>query len=87
MQNEGLVEKARDLDRKNRVRVMLTKKGRDVYARSSRHRSTLKVMSVLSPEERRQAWLVLARIQTKALSQIGLKRARAYPASSPDELR
>jgi DNA-binding MarR family transcriptional regulator len=84
MENEGLVEKVRDLDRKNRVRVKLTKKGRDVYSKSSRNRSTLRIMAVLTPEERRQVWLLLARIQTRALKQRGVKRPMPYPSSSPD---
>jgi hypothetical protein len=41
-------------------------------------------MSVLTPEERRQVWLLLARIQTRALKQRGVKQAIPYPSDTPD---
>lgn len=86
MEKDGLVERLKDLGQRNRIRVILTKKGRDAYTKSSRNRSTLKIMSVLTPEEQEQAWILLARIQTRALSWMGVKRAKPYPASSPDDL-
>ncbi len=85
MEKDGLIERVKDLDRKNRVRVSLTVKGHQAYLRSSRNRSTLRIVSALSLEEQRQAWLLLARLQTKAISQTGVKRPKPYPAPAPED--
>ena len=51
MQEDGLMEKVKDLKRRNRVRVVLTKKGEDACRRSAGGDVILRTMSGLSQED------------------------------------
>lgn len=53
MEKEGLLRKIKDLDRKNLVRVALTKKGREIYNHQLNYESIQRIMSRLSEEDRR----------------------------------
>lgn len=54
MEKAGLLRKVRDLERKNMVRVVLTRKGQQVYLKSSKREVYHRVMSSLSKKERQQ---------------------------------
>ena len=71
MEKEGFVKKIRDLDRKNVVRVVLTKKGRTAYKQSTKRENIHKVMDVLSEEECRQMMMYLKRILDRAVEVVG----------------
>ncbi len=86
MQKQGLVEKVIDPDRKNRVRVILTPNGHEAFARSVIRRSMGNVMSALSSQEQRHMWLLLARLRSKALSDLEMEAGDVYPPSDPDLL-
>jgi len=51
MENDGLVTKSHDLDKKNLVRVSLTEKGEEALRRQNDARSSVNVTSCLSDEE------------------------------------
>ncbi|MFC2009820.1 MarR family winged helix-turn-helix transcriptional regulator [Chloroflexota bacterium] len=64
MTREGILEKTVDSERKNMVRISLTKKGRTIRKQSNNTRENIyNIMSVLSEEERRQMKVYLQRIQ------------------------
>ena len=72
MEKEGLVNKVNDLDRKNLVRVVLTKSGRQAYELTKNRHSVHKVMSVLSKQEQEQMMCMLQRIWDKAIEELRL---------------
>ncbi|MFC1872895.1 MarR family winged helix-turn-helix transcriptional regulator [Chloroflexota bacterium] len=72
MAEEGILKKTEDPDRKNMVRIALTKKGRTLRKRSIDNRENLiKMISVLSEEECRQMKMYLQRIQDCAAKILG----------------
>ncbi len=70
MERDGLVEKTKDLPKKNLIRITLTDKGRQAYYQSIKRESIHKIMSVLSGEEHQQLMLLLKRIRDKALQEL-----------------
>ncbi|OGO36699.1 MAG: hypothetical protein A2147_03450 [Chloroflexi bacterium RBG_16_57_8] len=86
MEKDGLIQRVKDLERKNYVRVVLTQKGYDQYRKSARRRSTKTIMAVLTPEEQEQMWLLLARVRDKALKNLGVRGVETYPPSTPSQL-
>jgi len=73
MEKQGLVKKVKDLNRKNLVRVVLTDKGREAYHLSSQRKSIRKIMSSLSPEDRKQLRSLLHTLREEALKYLGTK--------------
>jgi len=71
MESEGLVEKIRDLDRKNRVRVVLTPKGLRVYMKSRGGTVFPRVISSLTKSEREHLKECLRLLRNEALNFIG----------------
>ena len=71
MEKQGLVRKVNDLGRKNLVRVVLTPKGKEAYAKISKRVSTRKLMSDMSEEEFRQMMQFMQKIQAKAYESLG----------------
>jgi len=76
MENEGLVTKTKDLERKNLVRVSITDKGHQAYQQSTKRKSIHKVMSSLSEEERQQLRSYLERLRNKALGELTTERSK-----------
>ena len=54
VEGQGLVSNVKDLERKNRVRVGLTEKGRQAWYQSIKRESMYKIMTFQSDEERKQ---------------------------------
>jgi DNA-binding MarR family transcriptional regulator len=71
MENDGLVEKIRDLDRKNRVRVMLTPKGLETYEKSRAGTVFPRVISSLTKSEREHLKTCLRLLRNEALKSLG----------------
>ena len=67
MEKEGLLSKAKDLEKKSQVNVELTEKGRRAYSQSEKRESIREIMSCLSKEERRQLRSLLEKLREKAL--------------------
>ena len=68
MERDGLVEKIWDLDRRNRVRVVLTPKGLEIYRKSVERESLHRIMSSLSEADFDRLRVSLQKLRTKALN-------------------
>ena len=79
MEKEGLIKRVKDLEQKNRVRVVLTERGREAYCQSAKRESFHKIMSCLSEEEHRQLRLSLRKLRDGALKNIGRKIGFPFP--------
>ena len=79
MEKEGLVKKTRDLEKKNMVRVSLTKKGLQAYRRSLELKSIRRILSGLSDEQRQQLASCLEILLKRSLKELGLKRELPFP--------
>ena len=86
MEKDGLVRRVKDLERKNYVRVELTKKGLDAFQRSNKQRSTRPIMTVLTDKEQETMWSVLARLRDKAIKRLGIKDPLLFPPSERQDL-
>ncbi len=86
LQEDDLVRRARDLKFKNRVRIELTVRGKEIFRNSQRRRSIKKMMRVLTLEEREQLWSSLAKLRDVAVKQLGRKPKSLYPPSNRAEL-
>jgi len=62
MENQGLIERRHDLDRRNKVRALLTEKGQKAYELSKARESVHRIMSCLTPEEARQLRALLEKV-------------------------
>jgi MarR family transcriptional regulator for hemolysin len=79
MEKDGLVSKSKDLDKKSRVIVALTEKGRQVYSQSSKRKSIREIMSCLSEEEHNQLGLLLQKLRDSALKNIAQAATPPFP--------
>jgi DNA-binding MarR family transcriptional regulator len=86
MEKDGLVQRVKDLERRNYVRVELTKKGLDAFHRSSKQRSTRPIMTVLSDKEQEALWSVLARLRDRAIKRLGMKDPVLFPPSTRQDI-
>jgi len=73
MEKQGLLKKVKDLDRKNQVRIEITKKGNDQYQRSFIPRNIPDTLSVLSDDERKQFISSLMKLRKAAIKRVGIK--------------
>ena len=78
MEKDGLVERVKDLDRKNLVRISITEKGHQVYRELVKLESIHRIMSSLSEEERRQLRSSLLKLRDIALEEIRVPKP-PYP--------
>ena len=69
MEKQGLLKRAKDLERKNVIRVTLTEKGEEVYRRSREMKPLRRIMSHLSPKERDSLRASLKTLRDKALEE------------------
>ena len=79
MVKEGLVRKARDLDKKNLVKVTLTEKGQQALHQSSESQSIQRILSSLSKEEKQQLGLLLEKLRDGAHKDLGISYKMPYP--------
>lgn len=86
MEKDSLIQRVKDLERKNYVRIVLTQKGYDQYRKSARRRSTKTIMAALTAEEQEQLWVLLARLRDKALKHLGVRGVETYPPSTSSQL-
>jgi len=79
MVKEGLVRKARDVDKRNLVKVILTEKGRQVLRQSSESKSIQRILSSLSENEKQQLGLLLEKLRDGAHKDLGISYKMPYP--------
>jgi len=84
MQKEGLIRKIKD---KSRVRIVLTEKGYNTYTTQPRRITTRKMVTVISADERRLLWDLLARLRDSALDSLNVPSTDVFPPSDPRRLR
>ena len=70
MEKDGLVQRTKDLERKNLVRISMTEKGQQICSESNKRESIHLIMSSLSEEERRQLMSLLFTLRDTALEQL-----------------
>ena len=82
---EGLAKKIRDLDRKNRVRVVLTAKGAKMLQQSIVRTSLHQIISCLSEEDKERLRRLLKKLRARAMKEIGFAVTITHlPDSDPD---
>lgn len=74
MQSKGLVKKVKDLERKNMVRVTLTKKGEQAYEVTCKRGPIHRILGSLDEGEREDFQQCLDKIMEKARNELGLDR-------------
>jgi DNA-binding MarR family transcriptional regulator len=72
MEGQGLIKKVKDLDRKNQVRIELTKQGHEYYQTSIVPKNIPEIMSVLTEEERKLFLSALIKLRKAAIKHIGI---------------
>lgn len=73
LEKQGLVKKSRSLPRKNQVCVTLTEKGYQAWLKSSREKTTARVLSSLSKAKRERLQAYLTVLLNASLEEIGPK--------------
>lgn len=72
MKNRGLIRKVKDLERKNLVRIVLTKKGQQVSSKAAKRESIHRLMSSLSEEECQRLETCFRKLLNRALDELGI---------------
>ncbi len=75
----GLVERVKDMPRRNWVRVKITQKGQQIYKQSLKRKSVHQIMSCLSDEEHKQLTSILVKLRTKASKVLNYKQKITFP--------
>ena len=79
MERRGLIERTKDLEWKNMVRVTVTEKGKKAYEMSTERESIHNILSVLSAEECQQLSSCLRTLRDRALQQINIGYEMPFP--------
>lgn len=79
MEKQGLLRRVKDLDKKNQVRIVLTQKGREAFAKASKRDSMHRIMPALPEEMRPQFIDSLTRILDSTLKYLGETREMPFP--------
>jgi DNA-binding MarR family transcriptional regulator len=86
MESEGLINRVKDLDRKNLVRIEVTEKGYDIYRKSRTRKYIDSVMSALTEEEKTQLWTLLVKLRERAVKKLDMSGMELYPPSEYDDV-
>ena len=84
MEKQGLLKKARDLKRKNVVRVLLTNKGEMLRAKSSDSSLIREILSILPENEQKQLLIQLSKIYNEAINSIAMASTNDLPTIDID---
>jgi DNA-binding MarR family transcriptional regulator len=71
------VKRAKDMERKNLVRVTITEKGQQAYKQALKRKSVQKIMSSLSEAERQKLKSLLETLRNKGLKELGIDPKKA----------
>jgi DNA-binding MarR family transcriptional regulator len=75
MEEKGLIQKSKDLERKNLVRVALTEEGRKAYELTTKRGPIHRIIGALDENERQQFRKNLEKIMAKARAELGMDRS------------
>ena len=78
LEKKGLVQKARDLTRKNMVRIALTEKGERIHQKAKKRETIHDIMRSLPEEELEQLTGLLQKLRNTALERIRLRKKLEY---------
>lgn len=79
MAKAGLLQRTKDLPKRNMVRVRVTEKGQKAFKQSLKRKPIHLIMSALSQEERRQLASLLQKLRTRAIKVGGVKYKPPFP--------
>jgi DNA-binding MarR family transcriptional regulator len=79
MEKKGLIRMTKDLDRKNLLRVSLTKKGKQAYDISTRMDSVRSIISSLPEEVRIRMISYLKELRDNGMEELGLNYKPPFP--------
>jgi len=83
MEKQGLVRRQRDAKRKNVTRVILTRKGEDLYEAQRGLRAIARIMSDLSPRETESMMAMLEKLRNRAIEDLKSGAAAPYGHTLP----
>lgn len=85
IEEEGLARKIRDLDRRNRVRVVLTPRGAKILQKSVIRTSLHQIISCLTEEDKPRLRQTLMKLRSRAMEEIGFPVTITHvPDNDPD---
>jgi len=79
MERKGLLKRSKDLERKNLVRVAITKKGQQAYSHAAKRESIHRILSSLSKEKCDQLESCAQILRDKALAELGTVQKPPFP--------
>ena len=79
MEKQGLVKRAKDLPKKNLVRVALTEEGRELYGNCTKRESMHKIMASLDSKLRQQLMVCLEKLRDATLKYLEEEREMPFP--------
>ena len=80
MEEKGLVKRVKDLERRNLIRVTITKKGHEAYNQSTKRGSIHRIISAISKEDCQKMKACLEKLWVKALKEIGTSYKPPFPS-------
>jgi len=80
MKRKGLVKRVKDLERRNLIRVTITKKGREAYNQSTKRDSIHRIISSISKEDCQEMKACLEKLWNKALEELGRGYKPPFPS-------
>lgn len=82
MEKDGLIKKAKNLHKKNLVRVTITPKGKKGLEISAKRKTINQILNALSEDERKQLYIYLDKLRNKALKVAGIAHKPPFPPSA-----
>ena len=86
MEKEGLIKKAKDQNKKNLMRIIVTDKGYELYTKGMEKTTINSIMSKLTVEEQKTLWLIMVKIRQQSMIELEKEDTNLYPPSDPAEL-
>ena len=86
MEKDGLIERISDHRKRNRMRIVVTDKGYELFIKGMERRTINSMMSVLTEEEQRNLWVIMAKLREQSMLELGKANQSLYPPSDPAEL-
>ena len=79
MEKKGLVTKAKDLEKKNLVRLAITEKGQQAYEQAMKRESIHRILSSISDDECERLESCLTMLRDKAIEEAGITYKSPFP--------